>query len=99
MFEPCQENPQLNAFVRGVTAAATGAIAGAEELNSERVLCPPTKFAPRILPRVQRVLTRARLRVGQPAYFRVTSRASELLRVGAISLRFFAASIIAWRLP
>ena len=33
------------------------------------------------------------------SYFKVTSRASELLRVGANSLRFFAASIIASRLP
>jgi hypothetical protein len=32
-------------------------------------------------------------------YFKVTSRASEVLRVGAISLRFFAASSMAWRLP
>ncbi len=32
-------------------------------------------------------------------YFKVTSRASELLRVGAISLRFFPASSMAWRLP
>src|ERR1700722_1639764 len=40
-----------------------------------------------------------RRRPAVPNQFKVTSRASELLRVGANSLRFFAASIIASRLP
>ena len=33
------------------------------------------------------------------SYLKVTSRASEVLRVGEISLRFFVESIIACRLP
>jgi chromate transporter len=39
------KNPQLNAFVRGVTAAATGAIAGAVIVLARRSICDVPTFA------------------------------------------------------
>jgi chromate transporter len=39
------KNPQLNAFVRGVTAAATGAIAGAVIVLARRSIYDVTTFA------------------------------------------------------
>lgn len=70
------KNPQLNAFVRGVTAAATGAIAGAVIVLARRSICDVPTFAIAIVS----LAVLFRWRIPEPVVIGCAAMAGLLLR-------------------